>query len=146
MDIVGLENPAKIRLVRRARAQPLDRRFLVTEGLKKGVREIHGIKRLFRQLRNSFFDFNGVQRVKPSSDFLCFLGLVQRGSQALSYVTNTGCSADAIATESFTLPYSLMAAATARKSKVYTVSLLPEPARRRPSRWRGGTAEARFTA
>lgn len=73
MDIVSLKNPANVGLVRRARAQPLDRRLLVAKSLKEGIREVRSIERLFRELRYSFFNFNGVQRVKPSSDLLfCF--------------------------------------------------------------------------
>ena len=45
------------------RAQPLDRRLLVAEGFKEGVREILRIKRLLRQLRNGFLDLDCVQRV-----------------------------------------------------------------------------------
>ena len=61
MDVVGLENAAKIGLVRGAGAQPLDRCLLVAKSFKEGIREILGVKRLIRQLRNGFFYFNGVQ-------------------------------------------------------------------------------------
>ena len=65
VDVVGLKNAAKVGLVRRARAQPLDRRLLVAEGFKEGIREVLGVERLLRQLRNGFFDFNGVQLFAP---------------------------------------------------------------------------------
>jgi hypothetical protein len=61
VNIVGLKNTAKVGLVRGAGAQPLDRRLLVAEGFKEGIREILGVKRLIRQLRNGFFYFNCVQ-------------------------------------------------------------------------------------
>ena len=61
VDVVGLENAAKVRLVRGPRAQPLDRRLLVAEGFEEGIREIRRVKRLIRQLRNGFFYFNCVQ-------------------------------------------------------------------------------------
>ena len=61
MNVVGLKNAAKVGLVRGTGTQPLDRRLLVAEGFKEGIREVLGIKRLIRQLRNGFFYFNGVQ-------------------------------------------------------------------------------------
>jgi hypothetical protein len=61
MNVVSLENAAKVGLVRGTRAQPLDRRLLVAEGFKEGIREVSSIERLIRQLRNGFLNFNGVQ-------------------------------------------------------------------------------------
>ena len=65
MDVVGLKNAAEVGLVRRTRAQPLDRRLLVAEGFEEGVREVLGVKRLLRQLRNGLFYLNGVQLTAP---------------------------------------------------------------------------------
>ena len=66
VNVVGLKNATKVGLVRGACAQPLDRRLLVAEGFEEGIREILGVKRLIRQLRNGFFYFNGVQLFVPS--------------------------------------------------------------------------------
>ena len=62
VDVVGLENAAKVGLVRRARAQALDRRLLVAEGFKEGIGEVRGVKGLLRKVGNGLFDLNGVQR------------------------------------------------------------------------------------
>ena len=40
VDVVGLKDAAEVGLVRRARAQPLDRRLLVAEGFQEGEREL----------------------------------------------------------------------------------------------------------
>ena len=65
VNVVGLKNAAKVGLVRRAGAQPLDRRLLVAESFEEGIRKVLGVKRLIRQLRNGFFYFNGVQLFAP---------------------------------------------------------------------------------
>jgi len=61
VDITSLKNSAKIRLVGGPRPQPLDRCLLVAKSFQEGIREVRGIKRLIRQLRNGFFYFNCVQ-------------------------------------------------------------------------------------
>jgi hypothetical protein len=61
VNVVGLKNTPKVGLVRCASTQPLDRRLLVAERFKEGIREVWGLKRLIRQLRNGCFYFNGVQ-------------------------------------------------------------------------------------
>ena len=61
VDVVGLKNAAKVGLVRCARAQPLDRRLLVAEGLKEGKRKLLGVERLLGKRGNRFFNLNGVQ-------------------------------------------------------------------------------------
>jgi hypothetical protein len=67
VNVVGLKNTAKVGLVRGACAQPLDRRLLVAESFKEGIREAFGLKRLIRQLRNRFFYLDGVQLFSPPS-------------------------------------------------------------------------------
>jgi len=62
MDVVGLQDAAEVRLVRRARAKPLDRRFLIAEGSQEGERELRGIERLFSEGRYGFFDLDGVHQ------------------------------------------------------------------------------------
>ena len=51
VDVVGLENAAQVGLVRCARAQPLDRRFLVAEGFQEGERELGARRTAARQAR-----------------------------------------------------------------------------------------------
>jgi hypothetical protein len=60
VNVVGLENAPEVGLVRRPRMQAFDGRFLVAEGCKKGVGELCGIERLFREIRDALFDFYGV--------------------------------------------------------------------------------------
>jgi hypothetical protein len=60
MDVVGLQDPAQVRLVRRAGAQPLDRRFFVAEGLKEREGKLTGIERLLSESRYRLFNFYGV--------------------------------------------------------------------------------------
>jgi hypothetical protein len=59
--IAGLQNAAKVGLVRLALAQTFDSRRLVSEGLKESKRELHSVERLLNQSGNRFFNFNGVQ-------------------------------------------------------------------------------------
>lgn len=61
MDVVRLQNPAQVGLVRRARPQPLDRRFLVPECLQEGERKLLSIEEPLSQRRNRFFNLDGVQ-------------------------------------------------------------------------------------
>ena len=80
VDVVRLKDAAQVGLVRCARAQPLDRRLLVAEGLKEGERKLLSVKRLLRQRGNGFFDLNGVQLLARffrmvSSAFLAFPGV-----------------------------------------------------------------------
>lgn len=65
MNVAGLEDTAKVGLVRSTGTQPLDCRLLVGEDFKIGIRKVVGVKRLVRQLRDCFFDFNGVQGFIP---------------------------------------------------------------------------------
>ena len=65
VDVVGLENAAEVGLVRRPRAKALDRRLLVAEGFKEGIREARGVERLLRKVGNGLFDLNGVQLFAP---------------------------------------------------------------------------------
>ena len=67
MNVVSLENTGEIGFVRGTGAEPFDRRFLVAESFKEGVRKVLGVERLIRQLRNCFFYFNGVQLIFPLS-------------------------------------------------------------------------------
>jgi hypothetical protein len=60
MDVVGLQDTAKVGLVRRARAQAFYRRVFVAEGFKERERKLRGIERLFSQRRNCLFDLNSV--------------------------------------------------------------------------------------
>jgi hypothetical protein len=62
-----LENAAKVRFVRGAGAQPFDRCFFVSERFEESIGKIHRVKRLIRQLRDGFFNFNGVQRSTPGN-------------------------------------------------------------------------------
>ena len=66
VDVVGLQDAAEVGLVRRARAQPLDRRLLVAEGFKEGERELRGVERLLREVGDGLFDLDGVQLFAPS--------------------------------------------------------------------------------
>jgi hypothetical protein len=74
-----------IGLVRRTRAQPLDRSLLVAEGFKKGIRKIRSIKRLFCKLRYRFFNFNRVQR----ANLPWVLQSVQHHRQTLLHLKDT---------------------------------------------------------
>ena len=61
MDVVALKHAAfDVRRVGGPGTQPLYCRFLVAERLKELEREVGRVERLFRQLGNGFFDFNGV--------------------------------------------------------------------------------------
>ena len=68
MNVVGLQDAADIGLVRRARAQALDRRLLVAEGHEEGIGELGRIKRLLGEFGNGLFDFNGVHGGSPGID------------------------------------------------------------------------------
>ncbi len=65
VDVVGLQDAAEVGLVRRAGAQALDRRVLVSEGHEEGIGELCRVKRLLSQFGNSLFDFNGVHARRP---------------------------------------------------------------------------------
>ena len=60
VDVVGLEDAAKVGFVGLARAQALERRFLVAEGLQEGERELRRVERLLGQGRYCFFDLDSV--------------------------------------------------------------------------------------
>ncbi len=49
-------------------AQPLDRRFLVPEGLQEGERKLAGVERLLGERRYGLFDLNGVLFIGQLSD------------------------------------------------------------------------------
>jgi hypothetical protein len=66
MDIAGLQDAAKIGFIRCARTQPLDRRFLVAEGFKEGIREFRRFERLLSEIRYCLFYFDRVQLSVPS--------------------------------------------------------------------------------
>ena len=61
VDIVGLEDSAKVGLVRRACAQALNRRLLVAESFKKGVWESCRVERLFGEFCYCLFYLDRVQ-------------------------------------------------------------------------------------
>ena len=61
MDMVGLKDAAKqAGCVGFPFAQALEGRFLVTEGLQEGERELAAVERLLGQGRYGFFDLDGV--------------------------------------------------------------------------------------
>lgn len=61
VDFFGLENAAEIGLVVRPCAKTLDRRIVVPECLKEGIREIRGVEGLLREFGNGFLNLNCVQ-------------------------------------------------------------------------------------
>lgn len=61
VNLVGLEHPSDVGLIRRPGAQPFEGRFLVTESLQEGVREFDRIERGIGQRRNCLFYLNCVQ-------------------------------------------------------------------------------------
>ena len=67
MDIVGLENAAKVRFVRRPRTETLDGGFLVPEGFKEGIGEVGAVERLIRKVGYCLFYFNSVQLFTPNN-------------------------------------------------------------------------------
>jgi hypothetical protein len=60
VNVIGLKDAPQIGLVRCTGAQPLDRRILVSERLKKSEWELDRLEWLLSQSRDSFFDLNGV--------------------------------------------------------------------------------------
>jgi hypothetical protein len=70
MDVVGLQDPAEIRLVRRTRAKALERRFLVSKSFKEGKWEFCRIECPLRKRRNGFFNLNGVHTAQSSASRL----------------------------------------------------------------------------
>ncbi len=67
VDVAGLENTAKIGLVRRSRAQAFDGGRLVAKGFEEGVGELCGVKGPLRKVGDGLFDFYGVHgRAAPS--------------------------------------------------------------------------------
>lgn len=60
MDVVGLQDPAKVGLVRCATAQSLQRRLLVSEGFKEGEGEFSRIERAFSKGRYGFFNLDRI--------------------------------------------------------------------------------------
>lgn len=67
MDIVGLENAAEVRLIRRPRTETLDGGFLVSKSFKEGIREVCPVKRLSRKVGYCLFYLNGVQPFTPNN-------------------------------------------------------------------------------
>ena len=61
MDVVGLENTAKIGLVRRPGTQALERGLLVAEGFEEGIGEGRGVEGLLRKVGDGLLDLDGVQ-------------------------------------------------------------------------------------
>ena len=57
VNVAGLQDTAQVRLVRRARTQSLDGRFLVAEGFQESVRKLGRVKGLLREVRDGLFDF-----------------------------------------------------------------------------------------
>ena len=78
MDVVGLEDAAQVGLVRRARAQPLERRLLVAEGFKEGERELRGVERLLREAEMA----SSISTAFNSSPPLACRGVFRRGAAA----------------------------------------------------------------
>src|SRR5690606_3833207 len=61
VNVVALKNSArKVRLIRGSTLKPFYRSFLIPERLQKRERKARGIERLLSELRNGFFDFNGI--------------------------------------------------------------------------------------
>ena len=60
VDVAALEHATKVGVVRCPRAQTLDRRRPVAEGLEKRERKLAGLEGLSDQLGNRFLDLDGV--------------------------------------------------------------------------------------
>ena len=69
VDVVGLQDAAQVGLVGRAGAQPLDRGFLVAEGLQEGERELAAVERQLGKRRYGFLDLDGVH-TSPAPAFM----------------------------------------------------------------------------
>ena len=68
MNVVALQNAAgQIGLVRIAAFEPFKGGLLVAEGFEEGKGESRGIERRFRQLGNSFFDFDCIHDIAESA-------------------------------------------------------------------------------
>ena len=64
MDVIALENAArKIRFVGVPAFELFERGLFVPERFEEGEREVRRVERLFRELGNGFFDFDGVHRI-----------------------------------------------------------------------------------
>lgn len=62
VDVVALEDAAKVGLVGRPRAKALERRLLVPEGFQEGEGERRDVKGSLGEIRDGLLDLNGVQR------------------------------------------------------------------------------------
>jgi hypothetical protein len=70
VNVVSLEKPAEVRLIRGTCAQPFDRRRLVPEGFQKGIRKFRGVERLLRKVSNGLLYLNSVHCSLPVAEVL----------------------------------------------------------------------------
>jgi hypothetical protein len=69
MDVVGLKDATQVGPVRLALAQPLERRFLVPEGLQEGEGKLASVERPLRERRYGLFNLYGVHTARSRTIF-----------------------------------------------------------------------------
>jgi hypothetical protein len=60
LDVVGLEYPIQVRLIRLALPQPLERRLLIPESLEEREGKLHSVEGSFGQRGDGLLDLDGV--------------------------------------------------------------------------------------